>query len=129
MERHILQVVIRAYTDRMGRNSQVERRMSGGRDVSEFGSVGSVVMGYGKLGSGVAIRVSVMGKLSVCVKLRFCVRECYWTYRSGLTKTHIFPGPFQASCRILSSDRSLSDNRFPQNVVRCSEPSSQTAEK
>jgi len=34
VERSSLQVVRRAYIDLMGRNSQVERRMSGGRDVS-----------------------------------------------------------------------------------------------
>jgi len=34
VERSVLQVVRRAYIDLMGRNSQVERRMSGGRDVS-----------------------------------------------------------------------------------------------
>ena len=34
VEWNFLQVVIRAYIVLIGRNSQVERRMSGGRDVS-----------------------------------------------------------------------------------------------
>jgi hypothetical protein len=34
VERNFLQVVIRAYIVLIGRNSHVERRMSGGRDVS-----------------------------------------------------------------------------------------------
>ena len=45
VEQSFLQVVSRAYVDLMGRNSQVERRMSGGRDVNvsrEFRKVGSV---------------------------------------------------------------------------------------
>ena len=32
MERSVLQVVIKAYIDLIGRNSQVERRISGARD-------------------------------------------------------------------------------------------------
>jgi len=34
VERSFLHVVRRVYIDLIGRNSQVERRMSGGRDVS-----------------------------------------------------------------------------------------------
>ena len=34
VERSFLQLVSRAYIDLIGRNSQVERRMSGGRDIS-----------------------------------------------------------------------------------------------
>ena len=78
-ERNFLHAVIMAYIDLIGRNSQVERRMSGGRDARvrlAFRRVGSALMGYGKLGIRFAARVSAIGKL-VYDQTSFCTRMLF----------------------------------------------------
>jgi len=87
-----LQVVRRVYIDLMGRNSQVERRMSGGRDVSVGRELkGRVcVSGVRKIRDRVRRESLCDGKAECMIRFHSCNRAVYSTYRLGLMNTHMF---------------------------------------